>query len=70
MSQPTDRSSFPEQEDEYEEDAGDGDERDQPPGDPGLAHLAVVGGPRRWRHYDRLGHVDNLEGSAMAIMLF
>ena len=52
-----------EHEGEYEDDAGDGDEGDQPPGDPGLAHL-VLGGPRRWQHKDDrlLGHVDNHEG--------
>ena len=52
---------FPEQEEEYEQDAGDGDDGDEPAGDPGLAHYLVLGGLRRRRHDDRSGHIHNFE---------
>ena len=63
-------SSFPEQEEEYEQDTGDGDDGDEPAGDPGLAHHLVLGGLRRRRHDDRSGHVDDFVSPAKGIFAF
>ena len=60
---------FPEQEEEYEQDAGDGDDGDEPAGDPGLAHYLVLGGPRRRQHDDRSGHVDDFVSPAKGIFV-